>query len=105
MFYDSIKFTTHVNFQSDFKIIYFFFKCIFIFNFSHSSRTGNFLHASDTFYLENIKSEHLLGMLKGTIMSRSTYNGIFEDVFLIGSHDADIDIYRYLCATNMIFDT
>ena len=28
----------------------------------------------DTFYLENIKNEHLLGLLRGTIRSRSTYN-------------------------------
>ena len=28
----------------------------------------------DTFYLENIRNEHLLGLLRGTIRSRSTYN-------------------------------
>ena len=58
----------------------------------------------DTFYLENIKSVHLLGLLRGTIRSRSTYNGIFEDVFLTGSHDTDI--YRYLCmlATYSLFN-
>ena len=57
-----------------------------------------FVHRAthDAFYLENIKSEHLLGLLKGTIRSRTTYNGIFEDFFLTGSHDTDIDIYRYL---------